>query len=86
MQISQILDVLNTEYELGKTPKGNWLNNFAKESLLAVISDQSNHNAEACQCDNCGFIISILLTDEGCPHCGHIGMSTSINLADVKLH
>ena len=86
MQIGQILDVLNVEYVLGKTPKGNWLTDFDKESLLAVISDQSNYNAEACQCENCGFVISVLLTDKGCPHCGHLAMSTNINPNDLKIH
>lgn len=78
MQIQQLLPLIQVELKIGNTPKGNPLQNFARQSLEATISDKDNYDAEATRCQNCGLIVSSLLVSEGCPQCGGLDLTTEI--------
>jgi len=51
----------------------------ALSALKASINDASNHDQPAVQCRNCGLVISILLTIDGCPYCGCLRLDQNIN-------
>lgn len=78
MKISEGLDVLKKEVILARTPFGRPLDNYAVESIQAVIGDEKNHGNELVKCLGCGLVISILLTSEGCPNCNVEEMTTEI--------
>jgi hypothetical protein len=78
MKILEGLDILKKEAALARTPSGRPLENFAVESIQAVIGDTKNHNNDLVKCLGCGLIISILLTSEGCPNCNVEEFSTEI--------
>ena len=83
MQISEVLDVLNIEKILGKTPWGRPLSEYAVEVIEATMQDEKNHHVDIIQCLGCGFIFSSLLTSEGCPNCGVLDLT--LNAEQLKL-
>ena len=76
MNISEAIDILTKERFSKKAPK--WknlerdLNQFAVECIDAALQDAhaGQTDVSVVQCKGCGFIISSLLTNQGCPNCG----------------
>ena len=51
----------------------------ALAALESSISDEANHDQDVVQCRNCGFVVSILLTIDGCPYCGCLRLDQDLN-------
>jgi len=70
MKIQEGLDILKKEAALARTPYGRPLEDFAVESINAVIGDTKNHNSDLVKCLGCGLVISVLLSSNRCVNCG----------------
>jgi len=79
MQIIDIIDILQTERILERTPTGRRITEYGKDILSAAMEDKKNWNAEAQKCLNCGFVGSSLLFPEGCGVCGSKDLTFEIN-------
>ena len=78
MNIEQANKILNRQWISNRTPFGRPINSRAIDGLEAVFDDVDNHGSEVVQCASCGFVISILLTENGCPNCGIEELTTNI--------
>lgn len=78
MNIEQALKILFNERIMKRTPFGRPIHDRAIEGVEATETDQKNYGSEAVQCKSCGFVISILLTETGCPNCGIEELTTNI--------
>jgi len=80
MNIEQAKPTLVRQRISGRTPNGMPINDYALEVLNISIEDTGNHHIEFVQCQNpkCGFVISMLLTEGGCPNCGVENFSTTM--------
>lgn len=78
MNIEQTITTLKKQKSSQRTPFGRPINEKALDSLDATISDEKNYHNEAVQCESCGFVISMLLTQIGCPNCGIEELRTKI--------
>ena len=72
MTIQDGLNILKIQLILKKTLKGRPITNYALQCLQSVIEDQNNYNSSIVKCKNCGFVISSLLVEEGCPNCNYV--------------
>ena len=89
MNVKEAIPVMKSIIALEKTP-GNKSNpdgmiivkdSRGENALAAVnasINDEANHDQYAVQCVNCGLIVSILHTLDGCPYCGLLKMNQDI--------
>lgn len=84
MNISELILVLKTERILGRTPNGRAINEYAVRALDSAISDEKNYHIDIVKCMGCGFIISSLLVEDGCPNCGSIDLTENIDESVVK--
>lgn len=78
MNIEQAKTTLMRQKISLRTPFGRPIHEVAQEALNATIEDDKNYSNEAVQCKSCGFVISILLTQNGCPNCGVEELSSNI--------
>jgi len=78
MNISDTIPILKMEQILGRTPRGRAISEYAVETLNAAISDEKNHGSNVVECMGCGFVISSLLIEDGCPNCGAIDLTENI--------
>lgn len=78
MNIEQSKSILTRQVISKRTPKGRPIHEGAIEALNATLKDSKNYGNEVVQCESCGFVISILLTQNGCPNCGIEELSTKI--------
>ena len=78
MQIQAVLETLEAEAILERTPSGRLLTESGKNTIEACLSDEKNYMSDAVLCLNCGFVGSVLLVPEGCPNCKGLDMTTSI--------
>ena len=83
MKIQEVLNTLNTEIILGRTPSGRLLTDSGESAIDACISDQKNYMSEAILCMNCGYVGSSLLVPSGCPNCKGLDMTTLIKEKDI---
>jgi rubrerythrin len=61
-----------------RTPFGRPIHTTALEALNSALEDEKNYSNDVVQCKSCGYVISILLTQNGCPNCGVEELSTNI--------
>ena len=85
MNISEARDVLNTQVVIGKTPKGRPLTDYAKQCITTSMEDDGNAQADVSECLNCGMIVSVLLTDDGCPNCGGLDFNSNIDASKIAI-
>ena len=78
MNVEQALTMLQTQKAIGRTPSGRPIHKHAIEALDSAILDVKNYGNEVVQCKSCGFVISILLTETGCPNCGIEELTTNV--------
>jgi hypothetical protein len=82
MKIQEAKDILIQEQFSKKTVKWKGLQRdlteYALECISATLQDQKNYNQDVVQCKGCGFVISSLLTTDGCPNCGVDDLSLEI--------
>ena len=78
MNVQESLKTIQTQIALSRTPKGRVITDFGKQSLQSVIDDTANYSTDVVRCKNCGMIISVLLTAEGCPNCGGLDFDAKI--------
>ena len=78
MKIANITPDLKAELYFGKTPIGRSVNDEAKASIEAALSDTKNYEVDAIKCLNCGIMLSSLLVQSGCPNCGGSDLTTII--------
>lgn len=78
MNIEQSKTVLNRQMISKRTPFGRPIQEKAVAALESTLQDESNYGNEVVQCESCGFVISILLTPNGCPNCGIEELRTNI--------
>ena len=78
MNIEQAFKILNRQRVSDRTPAGRPIHSGAIQAIESTLSDEKNYGSEAVQCESCGFVISILLTEGGCPNCGIEEMNTNI--------
>jgi len=79
MKIVEVIPDLKAELYFGKTATGRSVNEEAKSSIQATLSDTKNYEVEAVKCLNCGIILSSLLIQSGCPNCGGSDLTTIID-------
>jgi len=79
MNIDQAQPIISKQLASKRTPFGRQINDVAIEALNATLQDTANNGSDAVQCKSCGFVISILLTETGCPNCGVEELTTNIN-------
>jgi len=79
MNIEQARQILKTQIELEKTPKGRPITQDAILHLDASLSDEKNFGNDVIQCLGCGMVSSILLVETGCPNCGCVDLETDIS-------
>ncbi len=72
MLIQDGLHILKTQLMLKRTPKGRPITNYALQCLESVMGDEKNYQSNLVKCKNCGFVISSLLVEEGCPNCNYL--------------
>jgi len=82
MKISDLLQILEREKVLGRTPKGNPMTQYAIDVISSIIEDEKNYHIDAVQCLNCGLIISSAVSSENCPNCGNPKMTFNIEKID----
>jgi hypothetical protein len=80
MNIDQARQILKTQIELERTPKGRPLTKEAILTLDASLSDEKNLGNDVIECIGCGMVASILLTEKGCPNCGCVDLKTDIGV------
>jgi rubrerythrin len=78
MNIEQAKTILNRQMVSERTPKGRPIHENAIEALEATLQDEANYGSQVVQCESCGFVISILMTQAGCPNCGIEELNTKI--------
>jgi rubrerythrin len=78
MNIKQAKPILMRQRVVKRTPFGRPIHEKALDALDATLQDEDNYGSETVQCESCGFIISILLTENGCPNCGIEELRTNI--------
>ena len=78
MKVSEAINILKTENTLERTPTGRPLSGYALASINATLEDINNYHMDVIQCMGCGFVISGLLTSEGCPNCGMNDLASEI--------
>jgi len=78
MNIEQSKPILERQRIAKRTPIGRPIQERAMEAIEAALNDVNNYGSEVVQCESCGFIISILLTENGCPNCGIEQLTTNI--------
>jgi Zn finger protein HypA/HybF involved in hydrogenase expression len=83
MNISNLIPDLKAELYFSKTATGRTVNEKAKESIQAMLSDTKNYEVDAVKCLNCGIILSSLLIQSGCPNCGGSDLTTIIGQKDT---
>ena len=83
MKIANIIPDLKAELYFGKTGTGRTVNEKAKASIQAALSDTKNYEVEAIKCLNCGIILSSLLVQSGCPNCGGSDLTTIIGNKEI---
>ena len=86
MKISQAIDILTKERFSKKAPKWKGLerdlNEVALQCIDATLQDaqKGQIDTEVVQCKGCGFIVSSLLTNQGCPNCGIDDLTENIHV------
>ena len=78
MNIEQSQPVLQRQLVSNRTPFGRSIQESALAAIQATIQDSANYGSDAIQCISCGFVISILMTEGGCPNCGIENLTTKI--------
>ena len=78
MNIEQVQKVLQRQLVSERTPFGRPIQEKASKSIEATLQDTANYGSEVVQCESCGFVISMLMTEAGCPNCGVEQLTTSI--------
>jgi hypothetical protein len=78
MNISEVLNILNDQLLLKRTPKGRAISEFGIKAIEATIQDTKNYENPAIRCLGCGFVVSSLLVADGCPNCGVIDLTENI--------
>ena len=78
MNIEQAQQILSRQKISKRTPFGRPIHDRAIEGIDAVLADTGNYGSDIVQCESCGFAISILLTETGCPNCGIEELTTNI--------
>ena len=83
MTILEAIPILRRESVLERTPSGRSITEYALACISEVLKDASNqHNqhSNVIQCMGCNYIISELLSSDGCPNCGVETFQTKINI------
>jgi rubrerythrin len=78
MNVEEAKVILFREKISERTPFGRPINKTALESIASTLEDEKNFGNNVIQCKSCGFVISILLTENGCPNCGIEELETKI--------
>jgi len=78
MNIEQAQQILKREMVSKRTPKGRPIQEKALDAVSATLEDEQNYGVDVVQCKSCGFVISMLLTENGCPNCGIEELKTNI--------
>jgi len=78
MNIDQAKTILVKQQAVSRTPFGRPIHERALEAIDSALQDVNNYGMKAVQCESCGFVISILLTETGCPNCGVEELRTNI--------
>jgi len=80
MKIRELIDVLNTQLLLARTISGRPISEYGLNTINSTLGDVKNHDAEITQCENCKFIASSLLFEEGCKNCGCKDLNQDVKL------
>ena len=78
MNVEEAKKILNVEKTVKRTPYGRPIHDGAINGIEATLLDENNFGVDVVQCKSCGFVISILLTENGCPNCGIEELNTNI--------
>jgi hypothetical protein len=78
VNIEQAQLILSREKAVKRTPYGRPIHDVAIDGLESTLDDVKNYDNEVVQCESCGFVVSILLTENGCPNCGIEELTTNI--------
>jgi hypothetical protein len=80
MNIEQSKSILETQLLVSKTPFGRPLTQKAISGIKSCMDDVKNYGNEAVQCEGCGMVASILITQTGCLNCGVEKFKTNIEV------
>jgi len=78
MNIDQAKQIIKRQQISDRTPFGRPIHERALGALNSTLEDEKNYGNEVVQCKSCGFVVSILLTETGCPNCGIEELVTKI--------
>lgn len=78
MKILEVKSILRKQIVFKKSSWGFDLSNKALSFVDSTLKDSKNHDNEAVQCSQCGIVISMLLSQNGCPNCGYQKFTTKI--------
>ena len=79
MTVRDSINKIKAQILFGRSPEGYCLTKKAIEILEVTLQDEKNLDVEILRCKNCGLIMSVLYSSEGCPNCNGVDLQSDIS-------